>query len=209
MKIEREREREREQKPSLFKRISLLFKKGPTAQELKKAAKSSGSLEPDIYEINRKEHPKGRRAFFRSITGAIGITAFKEKIPPPIFNGDWFKLLNEAEGHDGGALDARLHIFGDGGFNRASFMVYDCPSGHTVETQQIGTPRDGFFRNQMLTNCTHRPDSHYRSLYENPPQPSNRWAAHSTVRGLKCKLHRESRDVYCYHGITGTSSYKK
>ena len=77
---------------NLKNRIASVFSRDP-----------SKKLECEIckeMEIRRLERPNGRRAFFRGVAGAVGITAFKEKIPKAFGDeGGWGHTTDWLDGN--------------------------------------------------------------------------------------------------------------
>ena len=116
-----------------------------------------------------REREKSRRGFFKVCAAALGIKAAKEKIPSPFFDGDWFSLLNEAEGHNPNP------IF-DAGHLTHPDKKGPCPEGHFREVHYIPNPGTWTMeikgqtvvipRPKYATWCKHRG----RSSYLNEPR---------------------------------------
>ena len=91
---------------------------------------------------HKKLKNKSRRVFFRAITAALGINAFKEKNP----------FINEAEGHGGGRWSHEHCRQVDG--NQA-WNAPRCGSGHV--SISVYYPRDwgSSWRNKTTHYCSH------------------------------------------------------
>ena len=121
-----------------------------SAEKLKKAKVSSGTLERDILEqreIRSLERPNGRRAFFRGVAGAVGLKVLAEKVPQAYFEDnalafmppEFVRFVNEAEGHNfriGGCLNSATSL--------------KCPSGHTKRIWSTNCCPDG-----VAVYCNH------------------------------------------------------
>ena len=114
-----------------------------TAEKLKRAKVSSGTLERDILEqreIRRIETPSGRRAFFRGVAGAVGLKVLTEKVPQAYFEDnalsfmspEFARLIPEAEA--GGDRNSWGHSTRAGSGDRtneaSSFRCQDGSDGH-------------------------------------------------------------------------------